>query len=214
MLRPSQCFGELAPQADCIVDRPRRGDARVGHDERPLRIVMDYRPITEPVDERFAVRGVEHVVEGVLVAQPSNPVGARDQMQVVVAEHDMRPVAEIGDEPQYLQRARTPVDQIAHEPEPIAPGIEAALPEQRSQLRVAALHIPDGVRGHRRVSLGPETRAERTRSDSATRHRATHDCRRPATVAPRRYQCTTFGTDRLNAGICASKRWPSSASIW
>ena len=72
----------------------------------------------------------------------------------MVAEHDVRTVAEVGDEPQHVERARAAIDEIPDEPEPIAPGVEAALSQQRPQLRVAALHVPDHVCRHRGVSLG------------------------------------------------------------
>ena len=91
-------------------------------------------------------------MEGVLVAQLSNAAGARNEMQVVVAEHGVRPVAEIGNEPQHVERARAAIDEITDEPEQIAPRVEAAFTKQRPQLGVAALHVPDRVRGHRRFS--------------------------------------------------------------
>ena len=61
-------------------------------------------------------------------------------------------VAEIGNEPQHVERARAAIDEITDEPEQIAPRVEAAFTKQRPQLGVAALHVPDRVRGHRRFS--------------------------------------------------------------
>ena len=69
-------------------------------------------------------------MEGVLCAQPAYPPGARHQVQVVVAEHGMRPVVQIGDEPHHVEGAWTAIDEIAGEPEPIASGIEAAFAKQ------------------------------------------------------------------------------------
>ena len=78
-------------------------------------------------------------------------------MQVVVPEHCARPVAEVGDEPQHVERTRAAVDEIAGEPEPIAAAIEVNLVQQRSQLGVASLHVPDYVGGH---ALSPLRDAE------------------------------------------------------
>ena len=199
--------------AERVVDGPRRSDARVGHHEPQLGVAMGHRPIPQPVDERITVRGVEHVVKRVLGPQRPNSTGARHEVQVVVAEHGAGPVAEIGDEPQHVERARAPVDEVPHEPEAVAPGIEAALAKQRPQLAVAALDVADRVRGHLGVSLVWDGRLDRARF-AAARRRRIRRCRRSGTVTSPRHQCTTFGTDRLNAGIGASKRCPSSATIW
>ena len=105
------------------------------HDEPDLGVVMEHRSGTEPVDQRLAVRGLQHVVEGVLAAQSSHPAGARDEVQVVIAEHGMRPVPQIGDEPQHVEGARATIDKIADEPEPIARGIESATREAATAAR-------------------------------------------------------------------------------
>ena len=60
----------------------------------------------------------------------------------MVAEHGDGAIAEVGDETQNLERARTAVDEIAGKPEPIAPAIEVDVAQQRTQLRVAACTSP------------------------------------------------------------------------
>ena len=69
-----------------------------------------------------------------LPAQSSYAAGARDEVQIMVAEHGVRPVPQVGDEPKHLQRGRTAIDEITREPEPVASGIEAELSKQRPQL--------------------------------------------------------------------------------
>ena len=61
--------------------------------------------------------------------------------------------------------------------------------------------VKAGVRGPRRAPMRPAVAARTNARDRLLRPHCRH-------------QCTTFGTDRLKAGIGASKRWPSSATIW
>src|SRR5438874_8689037 len=69
-------------------------------------------------------------------------------MQVVVAEHGSRLVAELAHVAQHRQRLGAAVDEIADEPEPVLRRIEGELRQELAQLVEAALHIADRVRRH------------------------------------------------------------------
>jgi hypothetical protein len=66
-------------------------------------------------------------------------------MQVVVAEHGHRAVAQALHEAQAAQRIGTAVDEIADEPETVAGGVESDPAQQRLERREAALQVADRV---------------------------------------------------------------------
>ena len=69
-------------------------------------------------------------------------------MQVVIAEHRYRMLAEFADEAQGRQGARSTVDQIARQPQPVGTGTEIQLIEKSPELVVTALDVADRVDGH------------------------------------------------------------------
>ena len=69
-------------------------------------------------------------------------------MQVVITQHDNRVVTEIPDEFHYGEGFRSPVDEIAGEPKPIAIGIELYFVEQGDEFIEAALNIANRVGSH------------------------------------------------------------------
>jgi hypothetical protein len=73
------------------------------------------------------------------------PFGEREKMQIVVAEHHDGALAQIAHEAQDRERRRTPVDEVADEPQPVAGALEPAELEQRLQLLQAALYVADRV---------------------------------------------------------------------
>ena len=150
-------------------------DTRVDHDGPPFEVEVGQRPVAQPADQRIAVRGVEHVPEGVLAPELSHTLGARDEVQIVVAEHDAGPVPEIGGETQHVEGVRAAVDEVAGEPETIPPGVEAADAQQGPQLGVTALYVPDRVDGHCRA----QSRTRRT-----TRSRGVSPSGPPPAVVP------------------------------
>src|SRR5437867_10400668 len=72
------------------------------------------------------------------------------QMQVMVAQHGERSVAQRLHRAQYRQRIGTAVDQIADQPQSVARAIEGDQIEQLSELGVTALDIADDVVAHGR----------------------------------------------------------------
>src|SRR3954465_9496534 len=81
---------------------------------------MHHRPCAYPFDERAAIGRAEHIGEGVVLARLGEAFVLRDEMQVVVAEHDDRALAERSHEAQRLQRLRASVDEVADEPKTVA----------------------------------------------------------------------------------------------
>ena len=75
------------------------------------------------------------------------------QVQIVVAEHGQRAVAEGFHQPQGLQRIRAAIDEIAAKPEGIRGLIEIDFLEQPAKLRIAALNVAYRVNCHRRGLL-------------------------------------------------------------
>jgi hypothetical protein len=66
----------------------------------------------------------------------------------MVAEHRRGGVAQRHDLAQAGKRGRAAVDQIAGQPQPVAPGVEVEGLEQLDELGVAALEVADGIGGH------------------------------------------------------------------
>jgi hypothetical protein len=69
-------------------------------------------------------------------------------MQVVISEGDRCGVAQRADSSQHPERVGSAVDEIAHEPQPIAIRGETQGIEQGAELFVATLHIADRVQSH------------------------------------------------------------------
>ena len=70
-------------------------------------------------------------------------------MQIVVAEHDGRGVAQRHDPAQHTEGVGSSVDEVTDEPEPVVCR-EIELVQQRVELNRASLHVTDGVDGQRR----------------------------------------------------------------
>ena len=79
------------------------------------------------------------------------------QVQVVVAEHHHRGVAEALDGAQHVERARAAVDEVTDEPQAVACGTEVDDLEQAVEFGAAALHVADGLDRHRRQCSRPGT---------------------------------------------------------
>ena len=69
-------------------------------------------------------------------------------MQIVIAKHAVRRVAEALHKTQHPQRLRPAIDKITGKPEVIALRIKRYFSQQRQQLVVAALHVANGVNRH------------------------------------------------------------------
>ena len=67
----------------------------------------------------------------------------------MVSQHHLCGGTKLFDRTKDLQRVRSPIDQVADEPQPVHRGIEVDAIDELIQLRGTTLHIADGIRGHR-----------------------------------------------------------------
>ncbi len=93
---------------------------------------MQQRPCLQPVEQALAVGRVDdRSQDGIGLAPLGVAARERQQVQVVIAEHDDRGVAQARDEPQHAERIGPAIDEVADEPEAVARGIEREAVEQR-----------------------------------------------------------------------------------
>jgi len=142
--------------------RPRH--APFGHQsgvhQRVSTLHVQERALAQPVEELVAIGRGENFLEGVALAALLDALGHAHQVQVVVAEHGDGALAQGLHEAQALEGIGAAVDEVAHEPEAIARGIEARLVEQPLQRPEAALEIADRVD---RQATSPPPRGSRRR---------------------------------------------------
>ena len=138
---------DLAGQHLRVRGGPRRQQAGVHH--QALALAHDERARREPVDEVGAIGRGEDVVERVAAMRRAVARGDGQQVQVVVAEHDLRRVAQRLHLAQDRERTGAAVDEVADEPQPVARRREPDQVEQLHELLVAALQVADRVVRHR-----------------------------------------------------------------
>ena len=109
------------------------------------------RACDQPLEQRVTIARGEQLIERIGAAAPLRAVRDREQVQVVVAEHHDGVVTEGAHEAQRLERSRATVDEVAHEPQPVAVGEEADRLQQRAQFPVTALHVTDRIARHCRI---------------------------------------------------------------
>ena len=66
----------------------------------------------------------------------------------MVAQHRHRSFPQASDEAQGFQGTRPPIDQIAHQPEPVGGRVEGTTIQQASEGVETPLNVADGVSGH------------------------------------------------------------------
>src|SRR5262249_54702381 len=90
------------------------------------------------------------LVEGVALLLAGGARGAREEVQIVVAE-DARDRGVVRDGPaQHVERARAAVDEIADKPDGVAVRREVDQREQALEARHAALNVSDRIARHDR----------------------------------------------------------------
>ena len=117
-------------------------------DQQTLTVAHDERSSREPIDQRFTVRRGKNGIER--VAAMRFPVPRRDgqQMKVVVAKDGTRGIAQRDDFAEHLQRLRSAIDEIAHQPQAIVAGGKPYQVEQLAQLGMTSLNVADRVERH------------------------------------------------------------------
>ena len=111
--------------------------------------MVQQRSRLQPVEQAFAIRRLQDGPQPVVAVAPLGvAAGERQQVQVVIAEHDGGRIAEAGNPAQHVERGGPAVDEVADEPEPVAGRVEAEEREQVVEFGGAALYVADGVDGH------------------------------------------------------------------
>jgi hypothetical protein len=115
-------------------------------DERTL--AMNERPAAQPAQQILAIRRFQDGAQR--IARPLHPGPHRHgkKMKVMVAQHGRHPVTETDCPPQDVQGTRTPVHEIADQPDSIRARIEAKTLEEARQRQKATLNVTDCVRSH------------------------------------------------------------------
>jgi len=129
-----------------LVHRPLGKQPRVHHRVRTLDVHQ--RATAQPLEQRVAIRRIEHLAERVALARAFHARRDAEQVQVVVAEHGHRAIAEVLHEAQACERVGAAIDQVAHEPEAIARAVEADARKEPLERLEAALQVPDRVGRH------------------------------------------------------------------
>ena len=145
----TECALDFARASFRVGERPLRRQA--GMDERPAErsVAMQHRPGREPGEELVAIRRIEHRLE--LRLAPLHCLrreGHREQVQVVVAEHDSDGATKCLHLAENGERGGPTIDEIPGEPEPVATRVE--LPAVRARRRT-----PRGSPAGRRSRSGP-----------------------------------------------------------
>jgi len=133
-----ECYG--------LGRRPCRQQSRM--DQHTITFQCHQRPGLQPVHQGLAVGGGKDGVQGVAVVRVPVSRGYREQVEVMVAQHAGRSVAQRHHLAQHFQRARAAVDEITHQPQPVFTRGKTDQRKQLAELGVATLDVADGVERH------------------------------------------------------------------
>jgi len=97
-----------------LGDIPLRQEPRV--DQRVVCDDVRHRPVPQPRQQLVAVRRGDYVPKRVVFASLDRTLSQRQQVQIVVAEHGDRAIAQIPYEAPCGKRGGAAVDEVAHEP--------------------------------------------------------------------------------------------------
>jgi hypothetical protein len=123
-----------------------RQEARVNQNVLPRDV--HHRAVPQPIEQIVPICSSDDVIESVVLATLHAILRKRQQVQIVVAEHDHGAIPETTYEAQGGERRGTAVDQIANEPQMVPCAIEAERLEQPLQLVETPLNVTDRVGGH------------------------------------------------------------------
>ncbi len=102
----------------------------------------------QPRKQLVSIGCAEHIVDRVLRLALGTPIRGREQMKIVVAEHDDRRVAQRFHATKHRERLRPAIHEVTDEPEPVGARIESQLIEKPRELVIASLDVADRVSGH------------------------------------------------------------------
>ena len=75
--------------------------------------------LPQPREQVFAVRSCQDLVERVALPRAGDPGGAREEVEVVVAQHGHEAAVLLHGPAQDLEGVRAAVDEVAHQPEAV-----------------------------------------------------------------------------------------------
>ena len=111
--------------------------------------IVGQRPVACPFDEFVELGGPQQLTQALeTFAVAYQALRQGEKMQVVIAQHGNRRVAQAADETDRFQRFGAAVDQVAGQPQRVVRRIEAHGLEQPLQRIVTALQVSDRVNGH------------------------------------------------------------------
>src|SRR5262245_60578702 len=110
--------------------------------------MMKHRARAQPSEQLIAIRRAQDFIQRVFALARLADERDREQMQVVIAEHDDRGVAQLLDSTQYAERFGATVDEVADEPDAVCFRVEVNLFEKPIELGAATLNVADGVGCH------------------------------------------------------------------
>ncbi len=132
-------------------------------DQREPVLGVHERAIPQPREELVAIGSGEDVIERIALALLLDAFGDAQQMEIVIAEHRDRGVAQGLHVAQARERIGTAVHQVADEPEAVARGIECERVDEPREGLVAPLQVADRVGGQLTSPLRPCSRRRRRR---------------------------------------------------
>jgi hypothetical protein len=137
----------LLRQRQRLIGRPLRQQAGMHH--QIIALAQGKRPVPQPVKQFGAVGRGQDVIQRIAAAGLADADGHGKQMQVMVTEHHLRPVAQFAHHAQHGQGLRAAVDGVADEDEAGVGSAGSELVDQVDGACVAALDVADGVGGHK-----------------------------------------------------------------
>ena len=137
---------DFARQLQRLVGRPSRQHPRM-HQQMTVLQMRQLLP-AQPVQQFIPIRRGENLVQRIALVQLADARRHRDQMQIVIAQHRDRAVAQRLHQAQHLQRTRPAIDQIADEPELVLCRVETDLLQQLLQFFVTPLNVAYRINRH------------------------------------------------------------------
>src|SRR5262249_42959035 len=111
-------------------------------------VMVQQGSVAQPREEVVTIGGGEHIRKGILRLVASLTVCDGQEMEIVISQYRDGTVPQGLDRPEYLQRLRATVHQIASKPELVACTIKLQTVEQGEQGGITALHISNSVNSH------------------------------------------------------------------
>ena len=110
-------------------------------------------PMREPVGQFVAVRRFENRRQRVIPMRVAVPRCDGQQVEIVIAEHGHRGVAQRFNLAQHAERVRSAIDEVAGQPQPVGGRREADQRQQVAELGMTALDVADRVVRHEKRSM-------------------------------------------------------------